>query len=120
MTDFSLDLIKSTGAVVGAPVEKEISWSVGAATHTAKICVRLSSYDQALREFELQKEGSDVLVSRIMASIVRKSGDPVFTDATQITGDPETGEGKLCASLFFSLLRAINEANGYTGDQAKN
>ncbi|MFU5560302.1 phage tail assembly chaperone family protein, TAC [Pseudomonas aeruginosa] len=120
MTDFSLDLIKSTGAVIGAPVEKEISFYVGGETHKAKVYVRLASYDQALREFELQKKGSDVLVSRLMASIVDKKGAPVFTEESQITGDPETGDGKLCASLFFSLLKAVSDANGYTEDEVKN
>ncbi|PWU30737.1 hypothetical protein DK254_00360 [Pseudomonas sp. RW407] len=120
MTDFSLDLIQSTGAAIGAPVEKEITWVVGGKEHKATVFVRLSSYDRAMREFELQKESNDVLVARIVSSIVDRSGKPVFTSQEQITGDPETGEGKMIDTLFFALLGAINSANGYQAEPAKN
>ncbi|HBO3547937.1 phage tail assembly chaperone family protein, TAC [Pseudomonas aeruginosa] len=120
MTDLSLDLIKSTGGVVGSLVKKEIYYHAKGQTHKVDIHVRPSSYEQAIREFELQKQGSDVLVSRLMASIFDRKGNPLFTDESQITGDPVTGEGKLCASLFFSLLKAVSDVNGYTEDEVKN
>lgn len=117
--EFSLDLVKSTGAVVSAPVRKEISWYSGGQQHSAWVNIRLSSYATALMEFDAQREGHDVLVSRVVAAIVDPAGNPVFT-ARDITGDPETGEGKLCASLFISLVAAINEANGFTAAAPKN
>lgn len=117
--EFSLDLVKSTGAVVGAPVRKEITWYSDDKQHSAWVNIRLSSYATALVEFDVQREGNDVLVSRVVAAIVDPQGLPVFT-TRDITGDPETGEGKLCASLFISLVAAINEANGFTVAAAKN
>ncbi|WP_430317002.1 phage tail assembly chaperone family protein, TAC [Pseudomonas sp. p1(2021b)] len=120
MTTFSLDLLASTGSALGVPVAKPIKWFVGKEEHSAQVYVRLSTYDQWMREDELQKSGTDLWVARLMASIVDEAGNPVFTKPEQITGHPETGEGRLCGSLFFALLAAVNKANGYVDDDVKN
>jgi hypothetical protein len=117
--EFSIESLKSAGAFVGAPVSREIEWNSDGKTHSATVHIRLSSYDRALKEFDIQREGGDVLVGRIVGGIVDPSGVPVFS-AEHIQGDPVTGEGKMCASLFFALLTAINDANGYQVEEVKN
>lgn len=117
--ELTLDAIKSAGAYTGAPVRKEIEWRSNDEQHKAWINVQLSSYDTAMREFEVQREGGDVLVARIVAGVVDPQGVPIFTKR-DVAGDPETGEGKMCASLFFALITAVNEANGYVVKEAKN
>lgn len=118
--ELTLESIREKGACVGAPVPKTIEWYSKGEKHSADVLIRLSSYETVTREFELQRNGGDVLISRIVAGVVNSKGEPVFSCMEDITGDPVTGDGKLCASLFLALITAVNEANGLTDPEPKN
>lgn len=121
MERLTVERIKETGSYVGAPVDKEIEWvSRDGKKHSALITVKLSSYETSLQEFTLRNEGEDVLVSRVISSVIDEKGLPVFT-REDIVGDKETGKDKMCASLFMALVIAVNEANGFDGgEEVKN
>lgn len=116
MALLNIEMVQDSGSFVGKPVKQKIKWSVGDKEHSAEIYVKLSAYDTTIAEFQMQKQGGvDPMVSKIVTAVVDNKGKPIF-DLKNVAGDPETGEGKMCASLFIALIGAINRANGHTDE----
>jgi len=116
MTLLNINMLKESGSYIGKPVKKQVEWQVKGKTLKADIYVKLSSYETTMEEFKFNAEGQNVLVARILASVCNEKGEPIFT-LKDIEGDPETGEGKLCSSLFMALVSAMNQANGYSDEE---
>lgn len=120
-----LDYLKANGGFVGPPVLKEIEWTSGGETHKANVYVVPRNYAVLVAESKASQLGTDILVSRIAASIVNEKGIPIFTPEI-ITGIPDTlneageivtpGTGSMCDSLFLALATAMNAVNGFTGE----
>lgn len=112
MAILNVEMLTESGSFVGKPVKQKIEWNVGSKKFAADVYIKLASYDTTIAEFQMQKEnGVDQMVSRILSSVVDKKGNPILK-VEHILGDPETGEGKMCSSLFLALVGALNKSNG--------
>jgi len=107
----TLDSLAEIGAFTGAPVEKEISWRIGDAEHTATVYVRPLSYHSAIADLRSISTNQDAVASRIASSIVDEEGKPVFT-AEDITGDADPERGPMHGNIVMALLTVIGEVNG--------
>lgn len=115
----TLDKISELGGYVGAPVKREVKWLSEAGEQIAHVYVKLESYETAMAELEGRKQDIPYWINKFLVHLVDDAGNHVFTDPKQITGDPETGKGKLRSSLFFALVNAINIANGLMEEEQK-
>lgn len=115
MAILNVQMIEESGSYVGKPVKKTIEWSVKDKKYSADIFVKLASYETTVAEFVANKETGSPMVSRIVSSVVDEKGNPIFK-VENVMGNPETGEGQMCSSLFMALVSAINQANGFVDD----
>lgn len=115
MQQLTVELAQESGAYLGLPVQKTIKWNSNGKEHEAFIYVGLKSYEAAIRKASLQRELENVpnafLVSKVLTDVVDEKGNPIF-NLENIIGD-ETGNGKMCDSLFIALVVAVDEANGF-------
>lgn len=112
-------LASSQSFTPAAPVRREISWFVTDADGQEKqfsaiVFVRTKSFATVSAEAKFVATDG-VMASRICASIVDETGQPLFEPA-DIMGRPDTeeqpGHGPICESLGMALLNAIWEVNG--------
>jgi len=115
----SIESLSQVGAFTGRPVEKEVTWRIGDAEHTATVYVRPLSYQSAIQDLKSITEKSDGIAGRIAASICDETGAPVFT-AADITGDADPERGALDGNLTMALLAVIGEVNGAGKSQTKS
>lgn len=106
----SIDSLKAAGAFTGAPVEREISWKMGEAQHTATVYVRPLSYISAVSDLTAGHSKSDPVAGRIAACICDAEGRPVFTPG-DITGEADPERGPLDGNLTMALLTVIAQVN---------
>lgn len=120
----TVDGLKQQGGFTGAPVKREVEWTVGDETYKADVYVRRLSYFSAVTDASALSSHGDLAAARIAHCIVDEAGKPIFqvTDITGIDedGNPimdldENGElverGQLNSSLGTALLVAISEVN---------
>jgi hypothetical protein len=110
----SIDSLTEAGAFVGAPVEKEITWTQGEQELSATVHIRRMSYQTTVAGFRDEKEGNCPIASRIASCVLDETGKPIFT-AGDITGDSDPARGPLDSNLTMSLLAAIGEVNNLSG-----
>lgn len=106
-----LNELDKMGAFVGAPVEKEIKFTLNGEEHRATVFIRALSYAAARAGMSAMVAGGEVLAARIAASVFDADGKPVFT-AGDITGDADPKRGPLAEPIVKALLDAIFEVSG--------
>lgn len=114
----TIESLAQVGAFTGRPVEREITWKIGDAEHTATVYVRPLSYQSAVQDLRSISGKSDGVAGRIASSICDEEGNPVFTVA-DITGDADPDRGAIDGNLTMALLTVIGEVNGAGKSQAK-
>lgn len=107
----TIESLTAIGGFAGAPVEKEINWSIGDEQYTATVFIRPLSYRSAVSDIMASSKGDDALAARIATSVCDENGEPIFT-AGDITGEADPDRGPLDGSLTLALLAAIGEVSG--------
>jgi hypothetical protein len=107
----TLDALREIGAFTGEPVEREVTWTQGDATHTATVYVRPLSYKSAVSDITSVSAKGDPIAGRIAASICDENGVAVFT-VGDITGEADPERGPISSALTMALLQVIGEVNG--------
>lgn len=117
----TVDGLRENGGFTGAPVKREVEWTVSGNTYKADVYVRKLSYSTAISDASAVIGGGDFAAARIAHCIVDEKGEPIFkvSDITGINEDgspvlDESGEprGQLNDSLGTALLVIISEVNG--------
>lgn len=110
MDTLSLESLEQQGAFTGAPVAKEITWTIDGTEHTATVYVRKLSYLAAVSDVRASQGQVDGIAGRIAAAICDEAGKPVFTPE-DITGEADPERGALHRNLTLALLGVIGEVN---------
>lgn len=129
----TVDSLRAQGGFTGAPVKREIEWTIGDETYRADVYVRRLSYFSAVTDASALSSHGDLAAARIAHCIVDETGKPVFK-VSDITGVDENGgpvmdidedgelveRGQLNSSLGTALLVAISEVNDLGKSRAEN
>jgi len=117
----SVDSLRESGSFAGAPVKREVSWTVEGEVLTADVYVRRLSYASAVNDIQALANDGDLGAARIATCIVDEDGNAVFRIA-DVTGFEDDGKpvinddgeerGGLISSLVTGLLVLIGEVNG--------
>lgn len=107
---FTLEGLSQVGAFSGAPVKRQIKWSIKGEEHTADVWVRKLSYHSMVNEIQAFRDKRDGAAARIAACILNEKFEPIFTTG-DITGDADPARGPLDPDLTLELLKLIGEAN---------
>lgn len=100
----NLKALKSQGAFVGPPVEKEISWKQGKDAFSGTVFIRQASCATFEREVAATITKRDAIATRIAAMVCENAeGKPLMEYEDAIA---------LNESLTNALLQAIREVNG--------
>lgn len=117
MSQLTKALIEQSGSKVGAIQPQEIKWYSRGELHTATALIKPAGYDTFIEaaRFGRNEDGTptvDVMVARLLVCVVDEAGAPLF-ELSDIVGDPVTGEGRMCETLFVALTNAVSEVNTY-------
>lgn len=104
----TVENLNNSGAFVGAPVERDVTWEQNGEKITATVYVRKLSYASAVADLVSVKSGSDPVAHRIAACICDEFGEPVFSPG-DITGESDPKRGALNHNLVMALLKLISE-----------
>ncbi len=110
MSTLSLESLQQQGAFTGAPVAKEITWTIDGEEYSATVCVLRLSYLAAVNDVRASQGQVDGIAGRIAATICDEAGKPVFRPE-DITGEADPERGALHRNLTLALLGAIGEVN---------
>lgn len=118
------DLIQS-GGFCGAPVMREITWSVGGVERTDVVYIRRLSYASMMSDLAAKSAQQEIAAARIAACVCDETGKPIFSvhDVTGIGPDGlpimttdangnQVERGALIDSLTLALFAAISDVNG--------
>lgn len=119
--NLDLSSLYESGGFAGAPVKREVTFTVNGNEVTGTVYVRRMSYQSAVGDIKALSNENEILASRIANCIVDESGTPLY-QIHDITGYYPDGKpvldkdgrprGGFVESLLLALWQAISEVNG--------
>lgn len=118
----SLDLqsLYKQGGFAGAPVRREVTFTVDGEEVTGTVWVRKLSYQSAVGDIKAMQSDGEVAAARIANCIVDEQGNPlyskhditgVYDDGSPVMDDKGNPRGGFVDSLVHALWMAIAEVN---------
>lgn len=119
--NLDLDSLYKSGGFAGAPVKREISFTVGDNEITGTVWVRRMSYQSAVGDIRAMSNENEIAAARIANCIVDENGQQMY-QISDITGYYPDGSpvldadgnprGGFVESLLLALWQVIAEVNG--------